>query len=190
MSNSALLGPLLSGAFAFIGVVLAQSVVIWAQKDKFEREDFRRFHSDKRRLYGDFLVRIRRSKMQVSRAIDDDDVTRLPDPHADEVDTELLVEEIRLIGTGATVEAALKVEASYLAFMLNVWKSAMDNGGDIIIDSEEIDEYEELIRNSEMEFIEVARRELLVAPQKLRVRSFSPPNLFGRLLMRSSRRGG
>lgn len=155
---------------------MAQTVVIWVQKGKFEREDFRRF-MDKRKLYGDFLAAIRRNKARISRAIEENDVTLLPNPHEAEPDTELLAEEIRLIGADATVDAALRVDGMYMVLLLATWKSAIESSGDITIDSEEIGEYEEALRVNEMEFVRIARGELSVMLRESLIRRLSPRSL-------------
>jgi hypothetical protein len=78
MDSANLLTPVLTGSFAFVGVLVAQLVIVWMQRSKVLAEDTRRWHSERRSLYAQFLAHAREIDERISSAAEEDNPRELP----------------------------------------------------------------------------------------------------------------
>lgn len=155
-------GAVLTGAFAFAGVILAQVVIVWSQRRRIADEDARRWHAERRTLYAQFIKQCDDVDQRLSDAISERNSRKLPNLHNNNdypMDaTEL---EIRLLAPEVVVEAARALYASILTKSINAWRYALDGDFDEFSDEHDALEYEWPIRTDRMNFIEVARRDLM-----------------------------
>ncbi len=109
MSDAPLLTALLSGMFAFLGVLVAQGVVVWSQRRRLIDDDARRWLVERRVLYAKLLGDSQSIQGRIDEALSENDYRRLPDvfdPNGLAASFFSTIGEIRLIGSDSVVRAA------------------------------------------------------------------------------------
>lgn len=169
MTGASLTVPLLTGTFAFTGVVLAQLVAVWLQRRRALYEDTRRWHTERRTLYAEFMTIVEDVDRRTSLAIEENDTSMLPNIHDPEDCPIPSVErEIQLIAPHTVVEAARYLDAVVSVRLLRAWQVAIDGYplAEVDVDDED-DRHKRDLRVARSDFIEVARQDL-TNPNKTR----------------------
>jgi len=149
--------PLVSGAFAFVGVLLAQGVGLYSERRKTKREDERRWHAERRVVYAAFTRGLRISLDSLINRFENKDGDKgtldyLNSP-ADPPDLKSQIDEVELLATKEVADAAssaLRVIVAMQARLLSLNESQFNSAL----------ESAERRRN---EFVKVARIELGIA---------------------------
>lgn len=176
MLEHSLVAPLLSGSFAFIGVVLAQFVIVWLQKRRTFDEDARRWQMDRRILYARLLSESNRMDILISTAVEDDNPYDLPNFHEDHFGIEGIVHEIVLIGSDEVVVAARNLDNKIYDRLRITWGYAVDTPEISLryMTTQKQDQLSREHRAAYIEFLYAARNEL-ASPGRAKVTTnFNP----------------
>lgn len=155
--------PALSGAFAFVGVLMAQFVTVYLDRRRSRREDHQRWHGERRVAYGAFMKALRQSESAFLDALDD------PDPaiNAEAAESlrshqaEALLGEIELL---ATEKVAGTASAAYGAHTgMSSWRTYRDSEGH----HDGFRDLRDRAHEAQAEFLKLARIELgITKPEK------------------------
>ncbi|MFE3172658.1 hypothetical protein ACFXPA_28690 [Amycolatopsis sp. NPDC059090] len=171
MDGANLIIPVLTGSFAFVGVLVAQLVIVWMQRSKVLAEDMRRWHSERRSLYAQFMAHAREIDDKISDAANEDDPRELPNIHdRNSYRLGAIEDEIMLIAPHSVVVAARKLSVVLLDRTITAWQLAGDDClGDLAVDENNAEElaYQSALRVATTDFIETARQDL-INPLKIR----------------------
>jgi hypothetical protein len=175
VTDPAIATALLSGAFAFVGVVLAQFVVVWSQRRKVFDEDMRRWQTERRALYARIYSESDALDSRIASCITRNNPSDLPNIH-DRTDYLIagLFDEVLLIGSPNVVEASKELDAQILARLIVTWRYAID-GQLSDMDENEAKQFTIDQRMAQIKFLQAARNELLT-PWKSK--SYSTYRLF------------
>lgn len=168
MESPSLLAPILSGAFAFAGVLLAQTVLLWTHKRKVVDEDMRRWQAERRTLYASFVSESERIASMIDRAHSTSDLSVLPNIHdQDEYKVEAILNEVMLIGSPQVVVAAQELASRTFIDLLGTWKWVIGDGTEddqsdlSTMDEETREGYRRPQRMARVQFLREARNELM-----------------------------
>jgi hypothetical protein len=166
--ETSLLAPILSGVFAFVGVLLAQAVVVWTQRKKVFDEDMRRWQEERRTLYARFVSEADAIAHRIHDAHETNKPSKLPNIYdPEDYRIEALLNEILLIASPEVVEAAQELDARVFIHLLETWRW-VTGAGDLedaqelaSMDQETQSDLAKDPRTARTKFLQIARKELM-----------------------------